>query len=425
MKREHNILLGTLLGLMLPFSITAAQEEDATDIPSAIKSGKATVSARYRLEFVSDDDVPDLEADPEAEPTEDATASTLRLRLNYRTGHWNGWSAFGEFDHVFHVLIDDFNSGAGTSPNRSEYSTVADPEGSDLNQLYLDYTAVDNWKFRFGRQRILLDNQRFVGGVGWRQNEQTYDAVTLNTAAISNTALSYSYIGEVRRIFGQTVSGGKGNMDGHLLNAKIDVSDSFSVTPYYYLLDYEGGGSNSTATAGVRLAGTLAAGDGKVALLGEFARQSDAADATISYDADYTHLTATWTAENGLSFGLGYESLGTDSSNGQAFRTPLATLHAFNGWADQFLGTPAAGLDDLYFTVKAKAGKWSFTGVYHDFSSETGSFDYGKEFDVSAGIGLGDGYGLLLKAAFFSHDSDSPLEKFDTTKFWLMLTASY
>ena len=425
MKRNHILLLGALLALILPFSITAAQEDGATDFASAIKSGKATISGRYRFEHVSDDDVPDLEADPEAEPTDDATASTLRLRLNYRTGQWNGWSAFGEFDHVFHVLLDDFNSGAGTSPNRTEYSTVADPEGSDLNQLYLDYSANDDWKFRFGRQRILLDNQRFVGGVGWRQNEQTYDAFTLNSSAISKTALSYSYIGEVRRIFGQTVSAGKAHINGHLLNAKINVSDSFSVTPYYYYLDFEGGGSNSTATAGIRLAASLAAGEGKIALLGEFATQSDAADATVSYDADYTHLNAAWTAENGLSLGLGYESLGTDSSNGQAFRTPLATLHAFNGWADQFLGTPTDGLDDLYFTVKAKAGKWSFTGVYHDFSSETGSDDYGQEFDVSAGISLGDGYGLLLKGAFFSHDSDSPLEKYDTNKFWVMLTASY
>ena len=30
-------------------------------------------------------------------------------------------------------------------------------------------------------------------------------------------------------------------------------------------------------------------------------------------------------------------------------QTPLATLHAFNGWADMFLTTPANGLQDLYF----------------------------------------------------------------------------
>jgi len=323
--------------------------------------------------------------------------------------------------------VYDFNSGAGTSPRRDEYSTVADPKGSDLNQFYFENDQGDDWKYRFGRQRILLDNQRFVGGVGWRQNEQTYDALTVNTKVISNTALSYSYLNQVRRIFGQTVPGGKAALDGHLMNAKISVSDSFSVTPYYYLLDYKDAGNfaNSTGTIGVRLAGNIAAGGGKVTLLGEFASQSDTGDNPNSYDADYAHVSALWGLENGLSFGVAFESLGADASAGTAFRTPLATGHAFNGWADLFLGTPAGGLEDTYFTVKYKAGKWSLTGVYHDFGSELGSSDYGDEIDLSAGRKLGERYGLLFKGAFFSADSSSPLTKVDTNKFWIMLTASY
>ena len=416
MKRKHNILLGTLLGLILPFSIAVAEEEDAMDLATAITSGKATISGRYRYENVDQDNT-----------LKNANASTLRLRLNYRTGQWNGWSAFAEFDHVFHVLLDDYNSGAGTSPRRDEYSTVADPEGSDLNQMYFDYTPIDDWKFRVGRQRILLDNQRFVGGVGWRQNEQTYDAFTLDTKAISKTALSYSYLNQVRRIFGQTVPAGKAALDGHLLNAKIGVNDSLSVTPYYYLLDYKDAASfaNSTGTIGVRLAGNIKAGGGKVTLLGEFASQTDVGDNPNSYDADYIHISALWALENGLSFGLAFESLGADSGAGTAFRTPLATGHAFNGWADQYLNTPAGGLEDTYLTVKYKAGKWSLTGVYHDFSSEISSTDYGTEFDFAAGRKLGERYGLLFKGAFFSADSASPLTNVDTNKFWIMLTASY
>ncbi len=137
------------------------------------------------------------------------------------------------------------------------------------------------------------------------------------------------------------------------------------------------------------------------------------------------NINGMWNMENGLSLGLGFESLGADAGAGTAFRTPLATLHAMNGWADQFLGTPAAGLDDMYATVKYKAGKWGLTAVYHDFSSETGSSDYGTEFDISAGRKLGERYGVLLKGAFFSADSASPLTNVDTNKFWIMLTASY
>jgi hypothetical protein len=87
-----------------------------------------------------------------------------------------------------------------------------------------------------------------------------------------------------------------------------------------------------------------------------------------------------------------------------------------------FLTTPGAGIDDLYLTAKFKAGNWNLTGVYHDFSAETGSFDYGTELDVSAGTKISKNYGLLLKGAFFSTDS---LSYVDTNKFWIMFTANY
>jgi len=414
MKRNHNILLGTLLGLILPFSVSAAEEEGATDFVSAITSGKATVAGRYRYEYVTQDN--DLS---------NANASTLRLRLNYRTGQWQGWSAFGEFDYVFHVLIDDFNSGAGTSPNRDDYSVVADPKGADLNQLYFDLDPNDDWKYRFGRQRILLDNQRFVGGVGWRQNEQTYDALTLNTKAIPLTTFSYSFVKHVRRIFGETVPAGHDQLYGHLFNGKISINPSLAITPYFYYLDYDRTIVSSTATGGVRLTGDIKAGEGKITYLGEFAMQTDAGDNPASYNANYMHLNGMWAMKNGFSLGLGFESLGGSSSPGEFFRTPLATLHAFNGWADQFLLTPTGGLEDIYATVKYTSGKWSLTAVYHDFSAETGSDSYGNEFDISAGRKFNERYGLLLKGAFFSADSSSPLINVNTNKFWVMLTASY
>lgn len=414
MKRRSSLVLAAVAGLLSPFAATAAEQEGAADLGAAISSGEATISGRYRYEHVDQDNALD-----------DADASTLRLRLNYRSGNYRGWSAFAEFDHVFHVLVDDFNSGAGTSPNRSDHSVVADPSGSDLNQLYVDYASGNGWSTRIGRQRILLDNQRFVGGVGWRQNEQTYDALTLKTSALERTALQYSYLHQVRRIFGQSVAAGKNSLDGHLLNAKVTLNDSMSITPYVYHLDYDDAIANSTTTFGARVAGKHAVGSGNAVWLAEFARQSDAGDNPANYDADYVRLDAAYTAENGLSVGLGYEVLGADSGAGAAFRTPLATLHAFNGWADQFLATPAAGIEDVFATVKAKAGNWNLTLVYHDFSSDTGSFDYGDEIDISASRSLGERYGLLLKGAFFSADSSSPLANVDTNKFWLQLTASY
>jgi hypothetical protein len=399
-----------LLAILVATGVAA---EDGDDMANAIKSGEASLGVRYRYEQVDQDGIDD-----------EAKASTARLRFGYKTGKWNNWSGVFEFDHVFNVLLTDFNSGGGTSPNKAgEYPVVADPDGSDLNQLYLDYSSAPAWKWRIGRQRILLDNQRFVGGVGWRQNEQTYDAFSLTTTAAKNTTLFYSYIGQVRRIFGQTVAAGKNNVDTHLLNAKIKFDDNWSVTPYVYYIDNKDVLAFSTSTIGARIAGSIPVGAGKIALLGEFATQSDTADAPVDFDADYSHLTATWSGDSGLSIGVGFESLGGSSDPGEAFRTPLATLHAFNGWADKFLATPNAGIDDSYASVKYAAGKWNFTGVYHDFAEETGNGSFGTELDISAAYKLSSRYGLLLKSAFFSADSGAAMT--DTDKFWLMVTASY
>ena len=406
---KRNDVVGLAAVSLLLTSLATADE--GTTLATAIASGKAGVNVRARYEAVDLDN-----------SLKDANALTARLRLNYRSGEWNGWSALVEYDHVFH-LVRDFNAGGGTTPAKDGvYQTVADPKGSDLNQLYLDYSVSDDWKYRVGRQRVLLDNQRFVGGVGWRQNEQTYDGLLVSTSAIPKTSLSYAYVGQVRRIFGQQSPAGNTNVDAQLLNARVAINESWTVTPYFYYIDNRDAATASTATLGARLAGTVKAGNGAFEVVLELARQSDAANNPANYDANYAHVGALWSTGNRLGLGIAYESLGTDSSNFESFRTPLATLHAFQGWADMFLSTPAAGIDDLFATVKYKVGKWKLTGVYHDFSAETGGGDFGTEFDVSAGTSFATNYGILFKGAFFSSDSSSYP---DANKFWIMFTADY
>lgn len=389
--------------------VFAQGDDSGTDLATAITSGKASVNLRYRYEFVDQDSV-----------SKDANASTLRLRLNYKTGNWNGWSAFGEFDQVIEVFTDNFNSAQGTSSaSRSVYPVVADPDGSDLNQLYLQYAPNDAWQTRIGRQRILLDDQRYVGGVGWRQNEQTYDALSFKYSGFEKAQVFYSYIANVNRIFGDEVPAGNNGQDTHLLNVNVGLTDAWKLTGYAYVIDNDDVAAFSTSTYGLRVSGGIKSGEGKFDLLGEFATQSDNGNNPASFDADYFRIQAIWSRDK-FTAGAGFESLGSD--NGQGFRTPLATLHAFNGWADQFLGTPGGGLEDLYVRVGYKPGKWNTQLVWHDFSAETGSGDYGTEIDLSAGRKLGDRYNLLLKAAMFNADDPG---RVDVTKFWLMLTAGF
>lgn len=405
--------LAGLAAALLSFAVlpATAQESENTSLAAAVKSGEAHLGFRYRFENVDQDGIPD-----------DANASTVRLRLNYKTGSWQNWSGFAEFDYVGELFLNDFNSLGGSSPERNRYPVVADPKGPDLNQLYLDFAPSAKAKVRLGRQRIILDNARFVGNVGWRQNPQTYDGLALTTTRWANTEVFYSYVAAVQRIFGNDVSSGRHDTDNHTLNVKVKLSDDWTVVPYYYYIDNEDAAAFSTSTFGARLTGKVAVGENKINLVAEIATQSDAANNPVSYDAEYVNLGATWALNDSLSLGLAWESLGGDQNvGGASFRTPLATLHAFQGWADKFLGTPAEGVDDLFATVKYKYDKWNFTGVYHDFSAESGSSDWGTEIDVSAGRSLGNGYGVLLKAAFYNADQHAT----DTNKFWIMFTGNY
>lgn len=401
-----------LIAALFVTPVASGQEAEGNrDIATAITSGDADLAFRYRYEFVDQDSFGD-----------DANASTLRVRLNYETGVWQAFSGFVEFDHVFEVLLNDFNSGAGTSgPDRNRYPVVADPKGSDLNQIYLQYAPDEDWRVRVGRQRINLDDQRYVGGVGWRQNEQTFDSVSVRYLGFRDTTIFYSYVDNVNRIFGNEVPDGDHEQNTHLLNGSVKLSDAWTVVGYAYLIDNDDAPAFSTNTFGVRVNGNIKFGDDSLALLGEVATQSDAGNNPASFDAEYFRIQGIWSVGSlGLGAGIGFESLGSD--NAQGFRTPLATLHPHNGWADQFLATPPGGLEDLSLRFSYTYRAWDFILRYHDFSAESGGADYGSEIDLSAGRSFGDQYGLLLKLAAFDAD-DPPFV--DTTKLWVMLTASF
>jgi hypothetical protein len=410
-QRRISLILG-FLACSAAWGVGASAQDEPQGIADALTTGKAHVNLRYRYEHVDQDGFSD-----------NADASTLRFRLNYATGSWRQWSGFGEFDYIGELFFDDFNSGAGTSPDRTQYPVVADPEGADLNQLYLDYQPGEKARLRFGRQRINLDNQRFVGGVGWRQNEQTYDGFNLDLRNLPKTVLGYTYVAQVNRIYGERSTSGKDDQNTHLLNAKIALSDMWSLTPYAYYIDSDDTPAFSTTTVGGRATGKVAVGGGSIELAAEYATQSEAADAPVDFSADFYLIDAMWVMKNGLSLGIAFESLGGDETvAGAAFRTPLATLHLFQGWADQFLATPDAGINDVYATIKYAVAKWNLQATWHDFSAQSGSASWGTELDFLAVRALGDRYSLQLKGALFDADSSSYV---DVSKYWLMLSADF
>ncbi len=120
--------------------------------------------------------------------------------------------------------------------------------------------------------------------------------------------------------------------------------------------------------------------------------------------ADRFNLMGGFTAYN-FTFQGAMEQLDGKGIN-KTFDTPLGTNHAFQGWADLFLITPKNGIRDVFGTVigTLDRGDVILTGVYHDFTDDTGQIHYGKEWDFSALKKFGKHYSVLAKYAYYSAD---------------------
>jgi len=396
-------------GLLLSLPGVAA-EENSPDLVQAIKGGQFHLAFRYRYELVDQDNI-----------GKDANASTLRTRLTYRTADYRNFSALLELDDVHTIIGNEYND---TRNGKNRFPVVADPKGAGLNQGALIYRGFRNTEITVGRQRIIRGNHRFIGNVGWRQNEQTYDAASASFKPNDRLKVFYSYINQVKRIFGPESGTPVDTFDSnsHILDASYVFSPQATLTAYGYWLDFDNAPAASNATFGARLTGKYAVNtDVKLLYTAELATQSDIKNNPNNYHANYYFLEA---GVNWSGFGLkaGYEVLEGGSVAGHAFQTPLATLHAMNGWADQFLATPTGGLEDFSITASARMLNGNMTLVYHDFSAETGGGgSYGSELDFVSKWAIAKRYSALAKFALYNTDGF----KVDTNKFWLMLSAKF
>jgi hypothetical protein len=401
---------------ILPFLASAlvalpAASESAGDF---LREGHASLDFRYRLEGVSQDGM-----------AEDAEANTLRLRIGLASGKVAGFSALVEGDQVFAISSERYND---TRNGETAYPVVADPEGTDLNQAWLQVEGARGTLLRAGRQRISLDDERFVGPVGWRQNEQTFDALRLDTKALPRTSITYAYLDRVQRVFGPDDGAPPEALlsDSHLLNVKLSPLPIGALTFYGYFLDFTNAPQLSSDTLGLRDDGEHAFSDRwKLGWTLEYAQQQDAGANPARVDASYSRVElrlqsgpATLTAGREL---LGGERGDFAAAPNPAFQTPLATLHRWQGWADKFLTTPPAGIDDRYLGVGLKLRGWNGQLAWHDFGAQATGASYGSEWDLSVGKKFADRYELLVKYADYSADGLFT----DTRKFWVQLAASF
>ncbi|MFT2091053.1 alginate export family protein [Paraglaciecola sp. 2405UD69-4] len=396
--------ISAALGLVLVGSSSFAAHADS--FAEALTSGKANANLNLRYESVDQDN-----------DVKDASALTLRTLLSYTTGDLNGFSAKVEVEDTRIVLGQGDYTVGPSGYNPGVYSVIADPEHTELDQGYIQYKN-DTVTAKIGRQVIALDGHRFVGHVGWRQDRQTFDAASVKVTPSKDLTLQYAYVTQRNRIFGEDA-----DLDAkdHFINASYKTSVG-TLTGYSYLLEVDNDTDNGLDTYGVSFAGATKAGDTKIIYRAEYATQTSES-ATTEYDASYLNLEA-GAVISGITAKLGYEVLGSDDG-AYGFSTPLATLHKFNGWSDQFLATPTQGLVDTSFTLKGKAFGGGWTATYHVFdaddSADSGIDDLGTELNVSYVKNFGKHYTAAIKYAAYSAGDT----KVDADKLWAWVTVKF
>jgi hypothetical protein len=390
MKTLHKTLLATAISGLALSSAVSVQAESFDEF---VKGSSVDLNFRYRVESAN------VEGGADA-----ALANTLKSRATFKSGSLSGFSVLVEGDNVIQITDDFYDKENGNSA--TDYDLVLDQETTQINQAYIQYSGFDS-TIKAGNQRIVLDNQRHVGGVAFRQDEATFDAISVMNKSIEGTTI-FAAIANNRN----SITDDNTEEDITFLNVKHSISKDIAATGFYYGIEFATGAQLDTF--GLRASGAI---DG-ISFEAELATQDNETNETFYY-----HLNA-GTKLGSVKTTLGYEVMGSDDG-AASFNTPLGTNHKFLGWSDTYLSATqwgANGIQDIYASAVTKVAGVKLVGQLHSFSASEGGDDMGTELGFMAAKKFG-AYGASLKLAQFNAGDAGATS--DVTKIWLTGTAKF
>ncbi len=325
-----------------------------------------------------------------------------------------------ELDHVSTGFKDHHSDGV----RFNNQPFIPDPPGSEINQALVDL-KLESLELKLGRQRINFDDQRIIGGNAFWQNEQTFDALVARAPLHNNSSLSYAYIANANRIFGDDAKENGGDSAGRyggadnerpaalygdhkqhtqLLRLEWNEWDYTRLVAYGLHIDNLDMPSVSGDTLGLNYSFNIKSGAIKYRLQLNTAIQQPARphnDLRLPY----------YLGELGLGYGAvefsgRYEILG--AKDGVAFSTPLGSVHDFEGWADQAnqLGdTGAGGIRNASLGLLWRAAPFRAELHYHDFASDADGQAIGRELDLKLSYRPSRKHQLSLVFAGFEPDA--------------------
>ncbi|MET3722846.1 alginate export family protein [Sphingomonas trueperi] len=377
---------------------------------------KPLIETRTRYEHVDQDGL-----------AQAADAWTLRVRAGAELSS-GPWAVLGEAQGNL-ALVGNYDDGLHGAANRP---LVADPQDVAIYRAQLQYRTAP-LTVTAGRQRIALDDERFVGNVGFRNNAQTFDAVRAELVPLKGVKLDVTYAWDVRTIWGTDGRGARQRgVGGDNVFANLGLATPIgTLTGFAYLIDQDEpevqGYRLASQTYGGRLAGSRGlAPKVKLSYQLSWATQSDYHRNPNRYTAEYWLADATLDLR-GWKLNTGYEVLGADKGAAlTSFQMPLGTNFKFQGWADKFLTTPANGVRDLYagggygWKKLGKVDALTLQATWHRFESDRLDQHYGDEIDLLATVKVKK---TLLSARYARYEADRLAT--DTSKFWLQIDWSY
>ncbi|MDC7684450.1 hypothetical protein PQU92_14280 [Asticcacaulis sp. BYS171W] len=391
--QKHLLLTSCLLGAgcLLPGIAAAA---DVSNPPAPW--GQVKLDLRLRSENVDQKGL-----------AETAHANTLRTRLTYLSPAAKGFSGVFEIENVSVLGSARFND---TLNGKTQYPTVPDPSDTLINRAFIQYVLPSKQKITLGRQTFVIDNQRFVGTGGWRQNDQTLDGLSFEGPLSKNLSFKVAHIYQVNRTLGTRAPAGTwDDTNISLANLVWSVSPTIKATGYYYHLDIPDALAQSSVTAGVRIEARHKVSENTFVLVVDAARQKSLDGAPRAYDLPYFSVEPAitrgpWTVK------YLRESVGSDGRSAVQFG--LGSNHLFNGWADKFLTTPVNGLVDKavtlqYAPVPAAKGIPSIRATlsYHSYEAYKGHTGYGTEWNALLEKDINPHLTLGIKFADYSADT--------------------
>ncbi|MEM1003715.1 MAG: alginate export family protein [Bacteroidota bacterium] len=351
---------------------TSHGQNNNEDLTNAISTGEFVFNGKLRFWYADDD------------AALASQAYTFGTNFGYRTKSYKGFQVYIEGESVVALTPDLYFDGLNDQTDRT---TVTDPETLELNQMQLSYNGeFDNGtllQVKVGRQAAIVEDERFIGRVSARQDDQTFDAIYgMVQNENKGIAFEYAYFYQINRLLAQA---GDWRSDSHIFMLRYYKPKNIRFGLFTHLLDFQ---DDSPEKSGQTYGITIDRGPlptDKIALNFKtaFAYQSDYGDNPTDYEAFLLSAEVGVSVPDLAIFNVGYE-LATSDNGIASFQFPLSTGQRLHRISDVFIDPPADGLQNPYFTAESNELFWgigAWLGYHSYFSEQEGDF-LGQEINV-------------------------------------------